>query len=278
MKRLGISLVVAASAALMGCPNPNTYGTPRTTPSGKVAHTLALEGMHLRGDTTSNGRTESKSYTFPMFPTYQLRVGLHDRVDLGFRVANLSSLGLDVKINFLKSTSFDMAFDPGAQAFYIATDSGSFGVFYGHLPILLGLNLSENVTLVGSPGIVLVGATASSTSGGSDSITSAGGVLGRFGIALNARTSKKFAIQPEVTAMKQFNDVGGIIIVFGFGLNFGAQPSYAPGSEDDKYPEDEDDRPPPRMTPAPAAAPATAPPATTPAPAPAPAPAGGTPI
>jgi hypothetical protein len=267
----------------MGCPNPNTYGTPRTTPSGKVAHTLALEGMHLRGDTksTSGGRTvtETKSYTFPMFPTYQLRVGLHDRVDLGFRVANLSSLGLDVKINFLKSTSFDMAFDPGAQAFYIATDSGSFGVFYGHLPILLGLNLSENVTLVGSPGIVLVGATASSTSGGSDSITSAGGVLGRFGIALNARTSRKFAIQPEITGMKQFNDVGGLIIVFGFGLNFGAQPSYAPGSEDDKYPEDEDDKPPPMMTPAPAAAPAAAPPATTPAPAPAAAPAGqGTPI
>jgi hypothetical protein len=280
--RRGLALVIAASAALMGCPNPNTYGTPRTTPAGQVAHTLAIEGIHIRGDartTQTSGSsstviTESKGYTFPMFPTYQLRVGLHDRVDLGFRVANLDSLGLDVKINFIKSQTFDLAFDPGIQAFYLASGDASVGVFYGHLPILAGINLGDNVTLVGSPGIVLVGVTASNTaSSGSSSITSASGVLGRFGLGLNVRTSRRFAVHPEITAMKAFNDTGGLIIVFGIGLNFGAQPNYGPGSEDDK-PEDEDGKPL-----APAVAPATAPSAApSSAPTPAPAPSNGTSI
>src|SRR5215207_1572927 len=94
--RLGV--LVGGAALCTGCPNPNTYGTPRTTPVGKVQHTVAAEGMSYNIE--QGGRTDSG--TFPNLPSYQLRVGVADTVDIGARITNLTSVGADVKWNFLK--------------------------------------------------------------------------------------------------------------------------------------------------------------------------------
>src|SRR6188768_1744011 len=48
---LGIRLgaICAVAALCTGCPNPNTYGTPRTTPVGKIQHNVAAEGFGYSG-------------------------------------------------------------------------------------------------------------------------------------------------------------------------------------------------------------------------------------
>src|SRR5256885_809242 len=107
-------LLLAIVVSCTGCPNPNTYGTPRTVPSGKLSHTVALEGYNFSLVTTRlnqapNGtlapETKRESNTYGHLPTYQMRIGLADRFDLGVRIANLSSLGFDVKYNFIKSAA-----------------------------------------------------------------------------------------------------------------------------------------------------------------------------
>jgi len=282
-------LLVAVSC-LCGCPHPSTYGTPRTTPPGKIAHTVALEGFNISGNTTtvkSNGAggtstsTERQSFTLPTFPTYQIRVGLGDRLDIGGKVANLSSLGLDLKWNFLKSRSFDMAIDPGAQFFAISGSTGSSStganetstvfIFYGHMPVLLGFNLSEDVTIVLSPGAVLSAGSARTSGGDRDALTTSTGLWGRLGLGFNFRMSKGFALHPEVTAMRQFQDNEVMMVLFGLGFNFGKLPDYSPGSENDAGEDSEGAKKPDPNAPAQPAQPTPAQPATAPATTPAPA-------
>src|SRR5689334_21470651 len=109
LTKVGATLALLRGAAfLCGCPNPNTYGTPRTTPKGQLGHTVAIEAFHFRFNkttvrttgnppTTQTTKTED-SITLPTFPTYQLRYGISDEMDFGVRVANLSTLGVDFKI------------------------------------------------------------------------------------------------------------------------------------------------------------------------------------
>jgi hypothetical protein len=273
--------VVAMASALLGCPNPQTYGTPRTTPAGKIQHTVALEGFHVATTTTvpatpaTPAQERSDSVTLPTMPTYQLRVGLGDRVDIGARVANLSSLGADVKWNFVKSESVDVAIDPGVQAIYFGSSSGgssaSIFILHGHLPLLVGFNFGESTTLVLSGGLAASYVSGTATSNDTrDSATSAGGIAGRGGLGIQFRVTKKFALHPEVTAMKFFNDAAPLWVVFGLGFNFGQLPSYAKGSENDEPEATKSADPLP--APGPAAPPVAVPP---PAPA-APPPAGGT--
>jgi hypothetical protein len=244
----------AICCLLTGCPNPNIYGTPRTTPRGEVSHTVAFEALRISGETTqfeATRRTDGNystrevkkdlSFTLPLVPSYQLRYGAADSLDLGFSVRNLSSLAFDAKYNPVRSQSFDLAIDPGVQFFHVSagsdstsdgTGSGttavSVNVFYFHLPVLLGVNLSESFSLVATPGVVAAVVTGTSSSGGSDrsSLTSQGGVLARFGLGLNARVSPGFALQPEVTAMHAFNDERTMFYLIGLGLNFGKLPVF----------------------------------------------------
>lgn len=260
--------LVVCGAALLGCPNPNTYGVPRTVPAGKVSHTIALEAFNYSVDQPraqgGTVTTTREGGTLPMLPSYQLRIGAADRVDIGIQLKNLSTIGADVKWNFLKTSGFDMAIDPGFQFIYFSTSAGgassSYLLFYGHLPLLLGVNLGETATLVFSPGAVFVGGSAGTSSDARDAAFSTTGVWARFGVGVNIRASEKFAIHPEVTGMRAFDDAATMMIVFGLGFSFGRLPSYAAGSENDP-PENEwkGTPPPPATQPAPGVQPAPAP-------------------
>ncbi|MDW8247731.1 MAG: hypothetical protein RMJ98_00320 [Myxococcales bacterium] len=230
---------------LTGCPNPNVYGTPRTTAKGEISHTVAAEALSIRGESTMTSTTtdasgqpvtrttkEDVSVTVPTFPTYQIRYGVGDEVDLGFSVRNLSSLGADVKYNPVRGKSLDLAIDPGFQFFRLSStasdgSSASVNVAYLHLPLLLGLNLGSSATLVLTPGgvVALASGSASNTSG-RDSVASSSGFLARFGLGLNLRISPSFALQPEVTAMRQLSDTKGTIFLAGLGFNFGKLPTF----------------------------------------------------
>lgn len=238
---LGIRLgALGALAALcMGCPNPNTYGTPRTTPVGKVQHTIAAEGIGLSWDhpTTTvdnSGNTQttevSESATLPNFPSYQLRVGVADQLDVGVKLLNMSSVGADVKWNFIKSDAFDMAVVPGFQVFHFSVNDNGYTQFYGNLPLLFGINVGDSVTLVPSAGVTYSLGSANATDADDNSAAySNGGLWLRGGIGFNFRISPKFAMHPEITFLKNIpddNEADTLLYVFGLGFNFGSLPVY----------------------------------------------------
>jgi len=234
VKGIGFVLGLSWLFTLTGCPNPNIYGTPRTTPAGKISHSIAAEAIGFK--------TDSGGATFPTAPTYTLRIGATDNLDIGVRIANLSTLGVDGKFNFLKTRSFDMAVDPGAQFFYFSssasssdgTSSSSASIMgtYLHLPLLFGINLGSSVTLVPTAGIMygmISGSSSASSGSSSDSVKADAntGVIGRFGLGVNLRILNGFAMQPEFTVMKPFKEgSSGYLYLAGLGFNFGALPGY----------------------------------------------------
>jgi hypothetical protein len=234
---LGIRLGVVFGGALLctGCPNPNTYGTPRTTPVGRVQHTLAAEGIGLNFEqpvARSDGSTGTRSdgATLPNFPSYQLRVGVADEVDIGVKVLNMSAIGADVKWNFIKGDTFDMAAVPGFQVMHYSVSDVGFTQFYGNLPLLFGINVSDAVTIVPSAGVTYsLSSGSASDNDGNSAAFSEGGLWLRGGIGFNFRISPKFAMHPEITFLKNLpgdNEVDALLYIFGLGFNFGALPVY----------------------------------------------------
>lgn len=214
----GLALVGALTT---GCPSPSIYGTARTIPRGTIQHTLAAEviGAGASGNTL----------VFPTAPTYQLRVGVADNVDLGLRLGNLTMPGADVKINLLRG-AFDLAIDPGIQGMFIATSDEGVGFMYINLPIVLGFNLSRSFSLIATPGAayaIAFGSTTSS-SGSSTSATSynGSGFIPRLGVGANIRVSNAFSIQPEFTGYYNI-DNSAVIFTFGLGFLFGGQPDFS---------------------------------------------------
>jgi hypothetical protein len=209
-----------------------------------VQHTIAAEGIGLAWDqpvATTDGAgnvtttTRSDSATLPNFPSYQLRVGVADEVDVGVKLLNMSSLGADVKWNFIKGDTFDMAAVPGFQVFHFSVNDAGFTQFYGNLPLLFGINVGDSVTFVPSAGVTY-SFSSGEASGDSDSNSAAfseGGLWLRGGVGINFRISPKFAMHPEVTFLKNIADdteVDTLLYVFGLGFNFGSLPVYGGGA------------------------------------------------
>jgi hypothetical protein len=232
MKKLaayGIRLgaIGVAAALCTGCPNPQTYGTPRTTPVGKVQHSVAAEGI---------GTNDAGA--IPTLPTYTLRVGVADTVDIGARIANLSSIGADVKWNFIKSDVFDMALDPGFQLVLLKGVNLIRGVegvnaIYLNGPLMFGINVSDSVSIVPTLG---GGVWYRISTAGTDSAI----FMLRPGIGFDFRISERFALHPEITFLKTLNgsneDLVGdgfgahsLLPFFGLGFNFGNLPKYGGG-------------------------------------------------
>ena len=239
--RLASPLLLSCAALLLtGCPNPNTYGTPRTVAPGKVSHSIAAEwvgwSFKVASPTDSDSDappaevTESGGFIVP--PSYALRIGVSDRVDVGFRAANMMSLGADVKYNFLRGETLDLAVDPGAQVLF-----AGFTVYHLHLPLLVGLNLSERVTVVFTPGIMYGINTYRSGNDDVDSqinqLLSADGLYWRAGLGVNLRVTPGFALHPEITFLRSSRAepsgasvTSAMSYMFGIGVNFGHLPRY----------------------------------------------------
>ena len=223
----------AAAALLCGCPNPNTYTVPRTLDPGKVQMMIAPEayGFSFKSTTPASNGTAAQTTTvsglLPTVPSFGIRVGVADGFEIGARVPNLDTVAADFKVRMLKG-SWDLAIDPGLQLIYLTETNDSLGVFYLHLPLLVGWNVSDSVTLVASPGVVYTLATASvNVSNNAEAAGTSTGLMARLGVGVDFRLNKTFAIHPEVTFMKGFTDEESLLYIFGVGFNFLALPSYA---------------------------------------------------
>ena len=221
-----------------GCLSANVYGTPRTTPKGSAAFTAAAEAYAITGENVKTiavdgnrvRRTESVALLLPTLPTFQVRYGIVDNVDLGLRLASLTSFAFDVKANFLRSEIFDAAIAPGLQWF--TRDESQ--VFFLHAPFILGFNVAEPLTIVLTPGFTyqLVTGKTSRSDAELALLTGSSRPLARFGLGFNIRLTKSFAIQPEATLLRSFDTQSANLIALGLGFNFGRLPSY--GKEEEK--------------------------------------------
>jgi hypothetical protein len=166
-----------------------------------------------------------------------VRVGLLNGFDIGVHEQDWDALALDAKIRLLKGR-LDIAIDPGLQVFY-----GRDGLpIYFHAPVLFGINLSDRVSVVLSPGFVYTAATgglSGSPEGGFDGevvqpsittgvepATTVTGAMAQMGFGLDFRITHKLAIHPEVTFLKPF-DTNLLVGIVGIGFNIGAQPDYS---------------------------------------------------
>jgi hypothetical protein len=78
---LRIAFAGALSVVATGCPNPNTYTTPRTIGSGNISHSLAAEAWGFSVADSTGTTTTTTTRTIPTFPTYTLRIGAGDGCD-----------------------------------------------------------------------------------------------------------------------------------------------------------------------------------------------------
>lgn len=227
-----LALLLAALTALPGCPNPSSYSTPRTVAPGHFTHALSVEGFGATGTAksidprTGAPKEEEVGEFLPMFPSYELRIGAADRIDIGVHLYNLTSLGIDLKLNPLRGL-FDLAINPGAQYFYLnASEDESAHVFSLTAPVMVGFNPTEWLSIVLSPGVTyaIVAGTVESAEG-RDALLAEGGLLFRGGVGAQFRISSGFALHPLVTVSKSF-DSSAAFYNAGVGFIFGDIPTY----------------------------------------------------
>jgi hypothetical protein len=135
---------------------------------------------------------------------------------------------VDAKIRLLKGP-IDVALDPGTQLYMGSANGNAFAVVYVHAPVLVGFNFSQNVSFVLSPGIAYANNTASNVvATGVAGASTAAGFMARLGAGFDFRVSRRLAVHPEVTLMRQFTGSEDLFLcVGGIGFNFGAQPDYS---------------------------------------------------
>lgn len=217
-----MSARVVVLVAFAGCASPNLYTSARPLGAGRVQHAIALEGV---GAVTPNGAA-----ILPAAPTYQLRVGLAERVDLLARVSNVSGLGVDGLISLARGT-IDVAVVPGVRGSWLPFSAGTPGALTAHLPVLVAWNLSPRVVLLGTAGVGFTASLGPSASAGRTSEVldeSAGassrGFFLRAGLGARFWLGPKFALHPEVT-MLVTPATGRVAFVPGLGFVFGSADS-----------------------------------------------------
>jgi hypothetical protein len=229
MRPVSFVLVSLALLVLTGCPSLSTMQTPSTVPKNQIRFGIGLEGV---GYAETDG-----SVTAPQ-TEFSARYGVTDEIDFG---AKLYFLGAEVgaKFQFLRG-QLDAAIAP-AGSYISITSSDSSGneakasVAYLHLPLLLGYNVSDRLTLGFGPKLLYVLTTGSaSTSTESSSVTSDGFMTGGYA-QIAYRVGDAFWLAPEINVYKPFTEnasgfvyQGGLVLLFGGGPQKQAQPMGQP--------------------------------------------------
>lgn len=188
---------------LTACPGPNTYGTARTIEPGQVQTTVAIEVI-------ADEKVEDPVVVY--LPTILARVGVGKHIDLGIGLHNLVAPSVDLKLELTRGV-VDMAVAPSVV---ITTAPPIYGA-YVHLPLMLTANLGDHVAMTAVPGLSYGSFVAPNDDSGRGLLNrQATGVLGRLGLGLQVKPSKRFAFGPELTWLGPLHGKG-----YGEGLFFG---------------------------------------------------------
>lgn len=195
--------LVLATFVLAGC-HSNLYATPRTTPRGTSQHIVAIDM-----DVVPKSQEDFGIDFTPPSLVYTARIGLTDRIDLGIQASGM--LKMDLKINPVRTQYFDLAFAPTVAAGIFAGRMAVFPFGVASLPVIVGLNAGEAMTLV------IQGGPAVSNLPGST-------VYPFVGSGLQLRLGELVTVQPEMTF--QFMGDGRTWACYGLGFGFGPHASY----------------------------------------------------
>jgi hypothetical protein len=154
----------------------------------ELSFTVASEGL-FQAD-----RSAEEQDRAPLIPVFQVRRGVTDSADFGFRVSGVA-LGADAKLNLVRERYFDLALDPGFL--WTAWGSAEFEpVAYFQLPVILDLNLRA-LSLIASPGLLYVAPLGFADD---DDLALDQGLHTRLGLGVQFR-GESVALQPEVTLL-----------------------------------------------------------------------------
>ncbi len=223
------ALPVVLALLNCACPNANTYTVPRTLAAGDVQASLSPEVFAYRFNRSAGSSALGAT---PTLPSFGVRYGLADDVEIGGRLSSMFSPAVDLKLQFVRGP-VDFAVDPSVQyVFLYASKEGqpdsTESVLAIQGPLLVGLNLSSTLTLVGSAGVGYALATSRIDAQSDAELgAGAGGFMARLGFGVDIRTGRHFALHPEVTVVRVFDAMQTYLGVLGLGLNFGAMPDYS---------------------------------------------------
>lgn len=222
-------LVLALALACAGCPSFSTLQTPRTVPDGEL-RLAAIAG--------AAGALSDEAHPGPSAAQFELsaRYGLSDRVDIG---AKLYALGVEAGIKWLMLRGpLDLAIAPALSfaSFNDPTSGTSFNAFYAHLPLLIGWNVSERVTLSFGPKL-LFGYQFRSGDVVRDDLLLLEGMLVGLYVSVPIRIARAFWIAPELNAyVNVTNGAVGSVTIYHGGLAFmfgGPEPTLPPDEDDE---------------------------------------------
>jgi hypothetical protein len=220
--------VLAVALACGGCPSFSTLQTPRTVPEGELRIAALAGGEGAPSDEAHPGPSEAQ---FELSARY----GLSDRVDVGVK---LYALGVEVGMKWLiLRGGLDLAIAPAVSYASFDDRAGtSFNAFYAHLPILLGWNISDRVTLSFGPKLMF-GYQFRSGDVVREDLLLIEGLLAGLYVSVPIRIGRAFWIAPEVNAYANLTNgavasitiyQGGIAFMFG-----GAEPTLPAEEPDD---------------------------------------------
>ena len=209
-----------------------------------VTEALAQRGRRGRDSATCRNDvyapcSDSKTYATDLEaapPSYGIRVGVTDGVDVGVRFAGAlpglaASGGFDVKLNPLRGP-VDFAIAPGMQGYLTRYGRGDTDmqtwVWWAHLPVLLGFNVHRNITVMTTGGVSLSRGASDATFENADNALATNAAWWRVGLALDVRF-RHWGLHPEVTVLRSMPSKtpgDATIVTFGIGWMFGAKPVY----------------------------------------------------
>ena len=194
--------------SLTGCHSANSYAVARTLSPGQVSGTLALEGYQIQrtshlttGEPFPQRKSESNAF---ILPTGMISYGASRRVEVRGSLRDLYSLGLDVKVQFLRGP-VAMAVMPGGQV--------NPRVAMATLPLLIDLRVDDWLTFVVSPGLA-AGARLDSSA----TTAQPDGLYGQIGLGVRLKVTERTSLHPEITLMRSLTDPSTQWITVGLGL------------------------------------------------------------
>jgi len=252
-KRVGLFLCLTIVAA--GCPSFSTLQLPTTVPRNKVRETIGFELVQFETH-------DRKRYVVPQVEL-GTRLGVTNNVDVGFKLsyAGYVSAEAGFKVQLLRGP-LDLAVAPAASAFALGvpsnnTASGSSSdhvrFLQVHLPILMGVDVSDTVTIAFGPKFLYSNMVGNFSSSSNQNVLIDGTFAGGF-VSLPIEVSRSFWIAPEANVYESISDPGhGLQILGGLALFMG-------GHDYIKHPDNSPPVAPPQSPPAPPQPPTPAPP------------------